>query len=172
MTAISVLLVLLLAAFVQAFFPAVGWLGMAKAPLLLGAVVYYSLSHGRLAMLWAAFAGGLIQDSLGFMPLGCSAFCFCVVGLAVNETRDLLFKDSLLTVMSLTALGAVLITLLTWFFLSWGEFDQMPEIGGPAWSIWLKAGGAAILALVSAPLVFALARTLDHMLGTQEVSPA
>jgi rod shape-determining protein MreD len=172
MTAVSILLVLLVAAFTQGLSPAIGWLGMAKAPLILSVVIYYSLSHGRMAMLWAALAGGLMQDSLGFTPLGCSAFCFCLAGLGIQTAREVLFKDSLFTVIGLTALCAALITLVTWLFLVLGEFDLMPEIGGPGWAVWLKAVGTALLACVAAPPVFGLARGLDRLLGTLEASPA
>jgi rod shape-determining protein MreD len=172
MTAIGILLVLLVATFAQGALPAVGWLGMAKPPLLLGAVIYYSLSHGRLATLWAAFVGGILQDSLGFTPLGCSAFCFCLVGLGVQSAREFLFKDSLLTAVSLTALFAAVITLATWAFLTLGEFDAMPALGLPGWSVWLKAGGAGLLALIATPPLCALARGLDHLLGTLEAEPA
>jgi rod shape-determining protein MreD len=171
MIAIEVLLVLLAAAFAQALVPAVGWLGMAKAPLLLSAVMYYALAHGRLTLLWAAFLGGLMQDSLGFVPLGCSAACFCLAGLAVHAVRDLLFKDSVLTVMGVTAACAAGITLVTWLFLALGEFAAMPDFGAPGWAVWLKAGGAALLALAAAPPVFGLARGLDRLLGTQEAEP-
>lgn len=168
MMLVAITLVLLAAAFVQGWIPAAAVLGMAKAPLLLSAVMYYALSHGRFAMLGAAFLGGIIQDSLGFTPLGCSSFCFCLVGLAVQSTRDLLFKDSLLTVAALTSLCAALITLATWLFLVLGGFDRVPEMGGAGWLVWLKAGGAGLLAWVAAPPVFALARGLDALIGATE----
>lgn len=166
MTAISVLLVLLLSSFVQSVTPAFGWLGMAKLPLLLGAVVYYALTHGRPTVVLAAVAGGVAQDSLGFLPLGTSAFFFCLAGLAIHGMRDLLFKDSLLTAAALTAVAGALLALLTGLLLAGGEVEGLPELALPAWAIWLKAGGTALLAPAAALPVCALARGLDRLLGT------
>lgn len=169
--AMAVFLVLLVSAFIQGALPAIGLLGMAKPPILLSAVIYYALSRSRFAMLLAAFVGGVIHDSLGFTPLGCSAFCFCLTGLLVQSVRELLFKDSLLTVVSLTALTAALMTVGTWLFLVFGEFGQVPDVGGPGWLIPVKAVGAALLALLAAPPVFGLARGLDVWLGQTDTSP-
>lgn len=172
MIAIPMILVLLTAGLFQGQLPSVGLLGMAKAPLILSAVLYYSLSHGRYAMLLAALAGGLIHDSLGFTPLGSTSFCFCFSGLAVQAARELLFKDSLLTLVGLTALFSVLITLATWLFLAFGDFGGMPELGVGGWTVWLKAGSTGLLAVIAAPLVFAMARGLDSLVGTSEYPPA
>jgi rod shape-determining protein MreD len=168
MTAVAVFVVLLAAAFVQGLLPALGFLGMAKAPLLLSVVIYYSLSHGRFTMLLAAMAGGIIHDSLGFTPLGCTSFCFCLTGLSVQAARELLFRDSLLTGTALTAVGAALLTLMTWLFLEFGEFGQAPAVGGSGWWVLAKAGGAAILAIVAVPPVFGLARGLDSLIGNTD----
>ncbi len=172
MTLVAILLVLLVAAFVQGMIPAAAVLGMAKAPLILSAVIYYALTHGRVAMVCAAFLGGIIHDSLGFTPLGCSSFCFCLIGMAIQSSRELLFKDSLLTVSALTSLGAALLTLATWTFLVMGDFERVPELGGSGWLVWIKAGGVALLAWVAAPPVFALARGLDSLIGGTESSTA
>ena len=168
MTIVAVLLVLLVSAFFQGLIPAIGFLGMAKAPLLLSAVMYYALTHGRFTMLLSALAGGVILDSLDFTPLGCSAFCFCLAGVVVQAVRDLLFKDSLLTVIALTAVSAAAITLLTWLFLVFGEFGHVPDVGGSGWLVWLKAAGAGLLALAAAPPVFGLARGLDKLVGATD----
>jgi rod shape-determining protein MreD len=168
---IPMILVLLAAGLVQGLVPAVGLLGMAKAPLFLSAVLYHALFHGRYAMLMAAFFGGLLHDSLGFTPLGCSSFCFCLTGLAVQAARELLFKDSLLTLVGLTALFAALLTLVTWLFLAFGDFGAMPPMGVSGWGVWIKAAGTGLLAVIAAPLVFAMARGLDNLVGTGEYPP-
>ena len=169
MTAVASLLVLLAAAFLQGLLPAAALLGMAKAPLLLSAVIYYALSHGRYTMLFAALAGGLIHDSLGFLPLGTTACCVCAAGLAVQAVRDFLFRDSLLTGVALTALGAAALTLATWIFLQLGDYGQTPPTGNLGWMVWAKSAGSAVLAIVAAPPVFALARGLDRLIGMPEV---
>ncbi len=172
MTAVAVFVVLLAAALIQGFMPALAFLGMAKAPLLLSAVIYYSLTHGRYTMLLAAMAGGIIHDSLGFTPLGCTSFCFCLAGLFVQTSRDLLFKESVLTGVCLTAVFAGLITLMTWLFLEFGEFGHLPAVGASGWWVWAKAGGTAVLAVAAVPPIFGLARGLDSLIGNTDRLPA
>jgi rod shape-determining protein MreD len=171
MTVVAIFVVLLVAAFVQGLTPALGFLGIAKAPLLLSAVMYYALTRGRFTMILAAMAGGIIHDSLGFTPLGCTSFCFCLVGLSVQAVRELLFRDSLLTGIALTAVGASLITLMTRLFLEFGEFGQVPDVGGPGWWIWGKAAGTGLLAVTAVPPVFGLARGLDSLIGNTDTLP-
>ncbi len=172
MTAVASLLVLLAAGFLQGLLPGAAPLGMAKAPLLLSAVIYYALSHGRFTMLFTALAGGLIHDSLGFLPLGATAFCFCAAGLGVQAVRDFLFRDSLLTGIALTAFGAAALTLATWLFLQLGDSGLAPPTGNSGWMIWAKSAGSALLALVAAPPVFVLARGLDRLISATEVAHA
>ncbi len=172
MTSVSVLVVLFVAAFFQGVIPALGFLGMAKAPLLLSVVMYYALFHGRFTMLLAAMAGGIVYDSLGFTPLGCTSFCFCLVGLTVQATREFLFRESLFTGVVLTAVCAGLITLMTWLFFEMGEFGRLPEVGGGGWWVWVKAGGVAVLAVAAVPPVFGLARGLDALIGNTDTYSA
>lgn len=172
MTAVAVFVVLLAAAFLQGLMPALGFLGMVKAPLLLSAVMYYALSHSRFTMLLAALAGGIIHDSLGFTPLGCTSLIFCLAGLSVQAGRELLFKDSLITGVALTAVCASVMTLMTWLFLEFGEFGQVPAVGCSGWWVWAKAGGTAVLAVAAVPPVFGLAHGLDSLIGNTDTPRA
>ena len=171
MTGIASLLVLLAAAFLQGALPAVAWLGLAKPPLILGAVLYYALAHGRFTMLFAALAGGVIHDSLGFLPLGCTAACFCAVGLTVQTLRGLVFRDSAVTGIALTAVGAVVMTGMTGLFLRLGDGPAV-AVGAPASLVAAKAAGTALLAVPAAPLMFVAARALDRVIGVAEGSGA
>ncbi len=163
MNRLVMVVALLLCAMVQALLP--GWpsLGMAKPPLLLGALLYYALSrpHGQVAE--AAVFAGLLQDSLGAIPHGFSVLAFVVAGLLANHFRDRVFADHWFTHVMLGIGCSALTTILLWMLL--GGAGLRPGMGfGFALT---KALGMSLLGLVTFPLVYRAIHTLDVLLGNR-----
>jgi hypothetical protein len=112
-----------------------GWLGYAHAPLLLGLVLYYALTHDLFFLLTACFLAGILQDSLGLIPLGYSAFCFCVVGLVVIRSRELMFVRQWTTHLALGAVSAAGVSLALSLMLVLNDQVSMtlPQIASKVW---------------------------------------
>lgn len=152
---------LLLAALVQSLVPATPWMGMSKPPCLLGVVLYYALTHPRGAVLVVAILAGIVQDSLSLIPMGYSAFCFTGLVLAVVAVREVLFRDSVVTVALLGALSSALTTLALSAMLAVGT----DTVAAPLWWLGVKMGGNALLGLVAVPAFWLLAGALEHQAG-------
>lgn len=163
MTAVTMIFALICGAVLQAVLPTWSWLGHASAPLLLGVVLYYAIVHTRGTMLCAAVIGGLLQDSLGMIPLGYSAFCFCVAALTVARFKDLVFVHEAITHMVFGAVAAGLVT-----FVLYGLLAGSGQVAlRPGWGM-LKVVGSVLLGGVVVPLEFELMESLDRMLGNLE----
>lgn len=156
-------LLLLLAALAQSLVPAVASLGSAKMPFLLGVTVYYALTHKRGMVVAAALLAGTMQDSLSLLPVGFSALCFVVFGLAIHHAREVLFRDSPFTVAVLGAGLAAAGTLLMYAMLRLGT----ETAAVPLWWLGLKMGGNALLGVVAVPLVWLVAGTLERHVGVE-----
>ncbi len=163
MTGLVLLFGLIIGAVLQAVFPTFRWLGHAGAPVLLGLVIYYALTHPRGTMLMAAILAGLFQDALGLIPLGYSSFCFCVVGLAVGHYKNEVFAQEGLTHVLLGAVAAGVVTLMLYVLLSQAELIRAPL----SWAL-LKTGGSMALGAVIVPLEFLALRRMDGMMGNLE----
>lgn len=170
MMALSIGLVLFAAALLQTLIPAAAWLGMAKVPLLLGAVVYYALLHRRGPMLIAAFAAGLLSDALGFVPLGYSSFCFCLFGLTIQQLKGYLFRESVVTASVLTGAGVMLYSGAMAVALLFVVEEPLIRVG--AGRLALRTCGAALLAFAGTPPLFAVAFALDRLIGNVRASEA
>lgn len=147
-------------AVIQSLVPGAAMLGRARIPLLLAIVLYFALTNSRGIMLLAAVAAGLLQDSLSNIPPGYSAFCFGVAGMVVNQYKDDLFGESLLTT-AVVGAGAGFVVSLGLSLLLW--YNDL--IKDPVWLWMLKAAGTAILAALCTPPVFSAVRSLDRMVG-------
>lgn len=154
---------LCLCAIVQAILPPWLAMGQAKAPLLLAGVVYYALTRGTLHMAEAAVLGGLLQDSLGPIPLGYSVLAFCVVAVLMNNYRDRIFADSSLTHVLAGVVASVTVSMILYVLLVSGGHRS----GLPFSFVLSKALGMSLLGVVSFPLVFRSIRGLDLRLGVQ-----
>jgi hypothetical protein len=165
MKLLAMLFSLVAAAVVQALLPAWGWFGHAKAPVLLGLVVYYALTRSRGWMLAAAVGAGMLQDGLGMIPLGYSACLFCLLGLVVQRYRDELYGFGVVTHVVIGCLGAGAVALGLAVLLA----KDGLVVWAPAW-VLSKIAGAAGLGALSAPLVFRLVERLDLTLGNLEES--
>lgn len=154
-------LLLLLAALAQSLVPAVAFLGSVKMPFLLGVPIYYALVHRRGMAVLAAVLAGILQDSLSPLPVGYSGLCFALFGLAIHYAREVLFRDSPLTVAALGGALAALVMLMVYVMLRLGT--EMAAV--PWWWLGLKMGGNALLGVVAVPLVWLVAGSLERHVG-------
>jgi len=159
-TALVMMVALVCGAALQAVLPTWRGVGEATAPVLMGVVLYYALTHGRPIMLAAAIVAGLLQDSLGLVPLGYSSFCFCAAGLAARKFREVIFPREIVTHMLFGALVSGEATLGLFLLL---RKDGLVALR-PAW-VAVKVLGAMILGMVIVPLEFRLLGSMDRMLG-------
>ncbi len=145
----------------QSLLPGIPAMGMAKTPVLLCVSLYFAVERSREWTVAAALAAGLLQDALSLLPVGYSAFVFCLLGLAVHPLAGLVIKDSPGTAAMLCGVGAVVGTALLYAMLTVGT-DYVPA----PWSwVLLKIGGTGLLGAVAAPAIWAFARRLDRVLG-------
>jgi cell shape-determining protein MreD len=165
MMLITMMVVLFCCAVLQALLPAWAWFGFVKAPLLMGAVMYYAFTRGRGMVLSAAVLAGVMQDALGMIPLGYSSACFCIVGLLVQRFRGVVFVFRSVTHVVMGGLGNGLTTLVLVLLLA---HDQLLA-WVPGWTL-SKLVGAIALGALTVPLVFRTIELLELKLGVLEGS--
>jgi len=163
-TQLAIAFALIVAAVAQAMLPTTGWTGWAPLPLMAGLVIYFALMRPRAVMLEVALLAGLIEDSLGPMPLGYSSFCYCVGGLVVEHFRDTVIIRQWTTHAMFGALVNLGVTLFTFALL---VKDRFVDPG--ALHATLRVAGSFVLGGVATPVVFAALESLDRMLGNIEV---
>lgn len=161
MTAAIMVFLLLVGALLQSLIPATAWLGLSKPPILPAVALYYALVHPRGTAVTAAILAGVIQDTMSLFPVGTSALCLVIFGLFVVETRETMFRDSVVTVAVLGAASAAFTTIGLYVLLSLNSLAA----DMPLWWVALKTGGNALLGLVAAPAVWWMASTLEHHVG-------
>lgn len=163
MNVLALLFALIMAALLQALFPASRWTGYAPVPVMASLVIYYALVRPRAILLLAAIGAGLVEDSLGQMPLGYSVFCYCVVGLVVEHFRDSLLVRQSSTHVMVGALVNLGVTLAIMLLLA-KDGLIVPDVLHTV----LRLLGAVLLGAVTAPLVFAALAHLEQTLGMVE----
>ena len=162
-TWVVMIMVLMAGGLLQSQLPGYAVLGQVKFPFLLAIVLYYALNWDVAVMLVAAVLAGLLQDLLSPIPLGYSAFCFCVVGWIANRWRKLVMTESVITPMFFGGLAAMAVTLSLYVFLVRGDF-----IGSAVGLLILRMIGAGLLGVISTPLIFLAAGRLDRLVGNVE----
>jgi rod shape-determining protein MreD len=168
MTAAIMAVLLLVAGLLQDLIAGPLWLGQVKAPLLLAVALYYALYYERIPMLVAAVLAGIVQDSISLMPIGYSSFCFCLLGLAVQKSRGVLFKGSLETAALLGGIsGALAIGFLQCMLVMGTEYASGPWW----WAVW-RMVGSGLLGLVAFPVTWWVAQRLDQLVGNVEPQEA
>jgi len=163
MTSLVMLFAMVCGAVLQAVLPKWQFLGQANPPVLLGIVLYYTLTHDRRLTLQAAIVGGVLQDALGMIPLGYSSFCFCVVALAIGHFKDIVFVHEVLTHTLFGALAAGTVTLMLYILL----VSEGQLVLRPAWGV-MKIFGSAILGGILVPFEFEVMESFDRMVGNIE----
>jgi len=151
---------LLVAALVQALIPTTRWTGYAPVPVMASVVLYYALLRPRAILLAAAVGAGLVEDSLGQMPLGYSVFCYCVMGLLVEHFRDSLLVRQWTTHAMLGLLANLGLTLALMLLLA-KDGLIVPDLLHTV----LRLVGALLLGVVTAPVVVAALESLEQTLG-------
>jgi rod shape-determining protein MreD len=162
MFALSMGLAILLGGVVQAVLPASPRIGQAPAPVLLAIVLFHALIHNRDASLVAAFAAGIVQDSLGWTPFGTSSFAFCAVAAYVSNARRQWLDVGVPAEAFVGAVAAALLTPVSYLLL----LAREPDFLLPWRMVALKTVGAALLGAIVTPVVCGLLRRLDRALGT------
>ena len=160
MRALLFLLVSILAAALQATIAPSRWMGYAPVPCMLGVVVFYALMRPRNAMLQAAILIGLLGDSIGRMPLGCTAFLFAACGLVISRYRGTMAINQWTTHLFLGGCAGLVSTLGAFTILSaMGSI----EMSWP-WCLFRMAGGTILGAIVTVLVVSFMCR-MDRLLG-------
>lgn len=160
MKTMVLLFALIVGAVVQALTPNWRVMGQAHVPVLLGIVLYYSLSPDRALMWLAAVLAGFLQDALGQIPLGYSSFCFCLVALVVSRFREDVFAGDVLMHAVSGALSAGAVTLALSVLL---VRDGAAVLS--AGRLALKLVGSVLLGAAVVPVVFHALAGADRMLG-------
>ncbi len=151
---------LMLASVIQAVLPAWSYMGQAKAPLLLGVVLYFTLQRSLGGALTLAILGGILHDSLCMVPIGFTSFAFVVAVLVINPQKDKIFGEGLVTQFFLGGVSALGISLLLYFMLV--TSGQLRISFGSA---LIKSIGSGILGIIAVPIVFGLVERLDRFVG-------
>jgi rod shape-determining protein MreD len=153
----------IVAAALHAARPAAGLLGAVPLNPVLGIVIYYALLHGRREMLAAAMVGGLVEDSMGLMPLGYSSFCYCAIGWAAGSYRDVVHVTEPVTYAVFGMAGAACVSLAEWGLLAKDGLVQ-PDV----LFIAARTAAAALSAALVVPAVFAALLWIDRGVGNLE----
>jgi rod shape-determining protein MreD len=144
----------------QLLTPGIAFLAGAKVPYLLAVVVYYALTRPWSVSLMIALWAGLMIDVLSPVPLGYSSACFAGVAFAVGCFRNLVFDDTMITPAFFGGVASLVVTTVIYVLLvNWGDYAP-PATG---WIIVKTIATAAVGSLVT-PLVFVVARSMDHVL--------
>ncbi len=163
MTYLVMGVILIVCTVLQIQMPGYAVLGGAKIPFLLSVCLYYSLTRETGVMLAAAFCAGFLQDSLSEIPLGYSAFLFCLLGWAVSRFRNFVVSESFVTP---TFFGGVASLIFTISIYMWLAADGLVSFG--AGRLFMRFVGAGFLGMICAPVVFFLTRKLDQLVGNVE----
>lgn len=154
---------LMASAILQMCLPPLAVLGQAKVPFLLAAVVYYALCHELHVALVAGLVAGFLQDALSPVPLGYSAFCFCVTAAVVGKFRGLMLTESVVTQSFFGLATGALVTFTLYVFLLRAELVHIPIA-----RLMLKIVGTALLAMFVTPLMCLGLGSCDRLVGNLE----
>ena len=163
MTAAVMVVAVVLGSAVQALLPASVLFGAAKAPILLGAALYYALTRSQNVTFAAGLLAGLFQDANSLIPLGFSSVCFCLIGLIVYRYRDVVFVYRAVTHMVIGAVSAGAVTVLLALALAGNGMVFLT----PGWLL-SKVIGSMVLGAFTIPIVFRIIEGLETRLGIRE----
>jgi rod shape-determining protein MreD len=159
LSVIIFLFVTLLAAALQAAVPTFAATGFAQLPFLLAVVIYYALMHRTARMVQAAILIGVLDDSLGMMPIGFSSFCYASIGLVIAHFREVMTVRAWTTHAFIGAVGNFATTLVTWLLLA-----KDGQIHWPWHWLVLKLAGSLVTGAILVPVIFAVLSQLDHIM--------
>lgn len=148
-------------AMAQAVLPVWNGMGMAKPPLLLAGVLYYALSRDNFQVVESAVLAGILQDSLGPIPLGFSVLAFLAVALLLHTFRERVFAESAVAQIMLGAAASTLVSFILFTLLVGGGHRS----GVTASFVLSKSLGMAVMGILVFPLVYRILAGLDVRLG-------
>jgi len=160
-------MVMLGATLLQAMLPGWAALGHARFPILLGVVLYYALNHEAAVAVIAAFAAGMLQDGMSFVPLGYSAFLFCVVALIAGHYRGLVLSDAIITALFFGGIAGISVSFGLYLLLRMGNF-----VSCSAATAWLHIFGSGVLSVITVPSVFILMNLMHKALDLRDKEDA
>lgn len=163
MKTVVLMATLMLAAVLQAVWPAWGVFGQSKVPVLPAVVLYYTLTRPPGMTVLAALGAGLLQDALSRTPLGYSSFIYLITAAAMTAFKELIFVHKTMTHIVIGALGNLMMTLGMLILLSVGNMIQPT----PGWVV-RRLGGALLLGILAVPILMAILDWVDRSLGLSE----
>lgn len=163
MSALALAFALLMGAVLQAVLPAPAWTGFAPTPILASLVVYYALLRSRGTLIFAAVLAGIVEDSLGQMPLGYTSFFYALAGLGVEYFRETVVVRQWTTHVMFGAVVNLAVSLAIFLLLA-----KDGLVSPPAPLVALRLAGAFVLGGVTAPIVFHAMQSLEETLGIVE----
>ena len=172
MSYLLMVVIAMFAAVFQSLLPPLPFLGGARAPVVLGAAMYYALTRERNMVLAAALIAGIFEDALSArMPMGCHSFLYVVVGLYINRYREKLFGNHWLTHMFLgvIACGVVTIGTYTMLIIRARPGPEAVAFAMPVEGMLIMCGGVMLLGLAVIPLTFKIIERFDYKLGNIEL---
>lgn len=142
--------------------PSSVFMGFARPPVLALIVAYYALNHSAPLMLAAALLGGILSDGIGSLPLGVTPLAFVAIGAALHYSRDTVFNGRMVTNIVFGAVIGMSATLIVFILLL--LFGQTPY-SLQLRMIFLKIIGTMIFGAVFFPVIYALLKRLELLIG-------
>ncbi len=156
-------MVMIGATLLQALLPGFAVLGHARFPVLLGVVLYYALHHKLWIVIAAAFTAGMLQDGLGFVPLGYSSILFCIVALVAARYRQLVLSDAAITAIFFGGIASFMVSFALYLLLKTGGY-----ISCSGTTALVRILGSGLLGTITVPVVFICMKHLYLALDLQE----
>ena len=148
----------------QVAVPAWRHMGQPAFPFLLAVVLYVAVNKRRTRTFVAtALLAGVLEDALSLAPLGFSACSFLAAGGLALLLREDFFADQARTVLWFGALCSAAATGAMGLLLRGAGLVALT--GG---ALLRRMTGAAVLGAVLIPVLFALMRRMERLLGTWE----
>lgn len=158
-----IFMVMVIATLLQALLPGWAVLGHARFPILLALVLFFSLNHKLYIAIPLAFTAGMIQDSLGFVPLGYSSLLFCGVTLVVAHYRELVLTEATVTAIFFGGISSLAVTFLLYLLLLSGKHISCSGTTALAHIL-----GSGLLGTITVPIVFFCMKKLYRALAIKE----
>ncbi len=129
--------------------------------------LFIALHHKLWIVIASAFAAGMLQDGLGFVPLGYSAILFCVVALVAAKYRQLVLSDSAITALFFGGIASFMVSFALYLLLRTGGY-----VSCSVTTALVRIIGSGLLGIITVPVVFICMKHLYRALDLQEKEDA